>query len=140
MTPRENWACVPMLVMVLLGIAIILPPVIGPAEGALTPAVDEVTKVAPRPWAYLDGRHGAPEASTGLIWDRAQGKWRWVFSEAYLVEVVMFIVRDGTPRALVFAGDYLSGRSGPPMAACQSIAERYTRDGQPATCIWTADE
>ena len=108
MTRRELFALVPLLAMFLIGLAVVVP-LVDQAHGALTPAADteaDVPDVALHPWDYLDGRHDAPEGSTGLVWDRAVGRWAWDLSPAAGAHVVLVAAYPEGPRAEVFAETY----------------------------------
>ena len=143
MTRRELAALVPFIVMLLIALAAVVPWV-SISHAALTPAMDteaNVPNAELHPWSYTDGRHGAPEGSTGLVWDRAQAIWTWDYSPARRAKVVMVIVdQAGVGRALVFTSDYASGRHGPPMDFCRRVAVRYRAKGEQAACLVTADD
>ncbi len=104
MSPRRNpwarWVLVPAIAWALLGMMIV-------AGGARADA--EEVETTPDPWGYLDARHDAPVASTGLVYDRAMGRWAWSYSPAEQAHVVLIAVYPEGERAEVFAETYGSG-------------------------------
>jgi hypothetical protein len=105
MTARETWAFAPMIAMILLGLAVVVPMVgTAEAESPVPEAEDPVD-----PWDYLDGRHTSPAGSEALVWDRAAGRWSWTMSKAGRAHVVLIAEYAAGTRAEVFARGYGDG-------------------------------